>query len=1084
MLPSHRVTRRLSIIGVAVLAAVSVSIAPSGPATADTAPVDPARPTTVSADALPTVQINGVVWNQQIVGSTVYVGGNFTSARPAGAAPGSNEVARSHMLAYDLATGGLISGFAPVLNGQVKDLAVSPDQRTLYAAGQFTTVNGQTRYRVAAFDVATGALLPFRPIVNSSVNAVAATSSTVFLGGALTSVNSVSRSRVAAVSASTGATLPFTASVANGGVQALVIAPDQASIVIGGSFTSVNGSSNPGYGLARLNATTGANLPLPLNTYARNGGTDSAILSLETDGQMFYGTGYHFGGGGNIEGAFASDWATGGLAWVEDCHGDTYSAFPAGAAVYQASHKHYCGNGGGFPQTTPWSYYRATAVGKAAVRANTPDYYGYPDHRGRPAPAHLNWYPDVNAGSFTGKTQGPWTVHGNAQYVLLGGEFTQVNGQNQQGLVRFAVSSIAPDTQGPVLRGGSFPLRASSPVAGTVRLNWRSNHDRDNEKLTYSVYRSPGTSPIWQTTVATPFWRQQAMTFVDAGLSAGSSARYRVVATDPFGNAAASDWVTLTVSGDTVQSAYARRVLDDRPMAYWRMGESSGTAMADGTGFLQATASTGVSRGAAGAVAGDGDKAATFNGSTSGYASSALVGNAPETFSVEAWVRTTTTRGGKIVGFGNRQTGTSTGADRHLYMNNAGRLYFGMHSGSFQTVNSPGAYNDGAWHHVVGTFTEGTMRLFVDGAQVAQRSDVVYQRAYWGYWRIGGDRLAPWPSAPTSEYIAATIDEVAVYHHVLVPETVAAHHALGRSSTPPANQPPVAAFTAAPSGLSVQVDGSGSTDPDGVVASYTWDFGDGTSGSGASTTHTYAAAGTYDLRLTVTDDRGATGTTTREVTVTTPPPPGDVLARDAFARTVAGGWGSAEIGGPWTSPDPAAHLSVNGQAGQHTLAAGATARSLLDAVSSTSTEVAVTVTADKVPAGSGAFVHVQARRVTSTDSYAGRVRLGADGSVQLHVTRGNGTPVSGGVVSGLTFAAGDQLRVKVQVDGTGPTAVRAKVWKAGQPEPETWRASMAADTTASLQAPGSVGLVTYVFGTATNAPVVFGYDDLEVTPVG
>ena len=48
----------------------------------------------MTADALPTVQINGVVWNQEIVGNTVYVGGDFTTARPAGAAAGTNEVAR------------------------------------------------------------------------------------------------------------------------------------------------------------------------------------------------------------------------------------------------------------------------------------------------------------------------------------------------------------------------------------------------------------------------------------------------------------------------------------------------------------------------------------------------------------------------------------------------------------------------------------------------------------------------------------------------------------------------------------------------------------------------------------------------------------------------------------------------------------------------------------------------------------------------------------------------------------------------------------------------------------------------------
>ena len=61
------------------------------PASADTAPVDPSLPETVTAAPLPTVQINGVVYSQVIVGNRVYVTGNFSQARPAGAAAGTNQ---------------------------------------------------------------------------------------------------------------------------------------------------------------------------------------------------------------------------------------------------------------------------------------------------------------------------------------------------------------------------------------------------------------------------------------------------------------------------------------------------------------------------------------------------------------------------------------------------------------------------------------------------------------------------------------------------------------------------------------------------------------------------------------------------------------------------------------------------------------------------------------------------------------------------------------------------------------------------------------------------------------------------------
>ena len=99
--------------------------------------------------------------------------------------------------------------------------------------------------------------------------------------------------------------------------------------------------------------------------------------------------------------------------------------------------------------------------------------------------------------------------------------------------------------------------------------------------------------------------------------------------------------------------------------------------------------------------------------------------------------------------------------------------------------------------------------------------------------------------------------------------------AVGVTGTAPANpnacssgnQPPVASFTATPNGLTVSFNGSGSSDPDGSIASYSWNFGDNTTGSGASTSKTYTSAGTYSVSLTVTDNQGATNTTTKQVTV-------------------------------------------------------------------------------------------------------------------------------------------------------------------------------------------------------------------------
>jgi len=82
----------------------------------------------------------------------------------------------------------------------------------------------------------------------------------------------------------------------------------------------------------------------------------------------------------------------------------------------------------------------------------------------------------------------------------------------------------------------------------------------------------------------------------------------------------------------------------------------------------------------------------------------------------------------------------------------------------------------------------------------------------------------------------------------------------------PVNQPPVAAFTFSCTGLTCSFNGTSSSDDVGVT-SYSWNFGDNTSGSGATVSKTYASAGTYSVTLTVTDAGNLSNATTRSVSV-------------------------------------------------------------------------------------------------------------------------------------------------------------------------------------------------------------------------
>lgn len=516
-------------------------------------PTDPKTPPTAAIDRLPTVQHNGVAWAQKIVGNRVYVAGKFAKARPAGAAAGQDEVTRNNILAYDLTTGKLIDSFNPNLNGQALAIDASPDGSRIYVGGDFTKVGSATRSRIAALDPVTGELLSsFNARADSAVRAIAATPTTVYVGGSFSSVNGVGRARLAALRASDGQLItsfqPTISGNANSTprVEALQLSPSNDRLVIGGNFVAVNGSDRPGYGLAMLNTSNGASLPFAANNVVRNAGKDSAILSLSSDGINVYGTGYIYGTGGNLEGAFSASWTTGNINWIEDCHGDSYGVYPGNAAVYVAGHPHYCLNLGGYGETQPPQ--RAVAFSKAATGVLTRDTRGYPSFTGHPAPSLLNFFPQMTTGSASGQGQAAWSVTGSGDYVVWAGEFKQVNGAGQQGLVRMAMRSIAPNQQGPKASGSNFTPSISSPQAGQVRLNWTANYDYDNSDLKYTIWRDNLETPVGILDGKSTWWSRPTLTFTDTNVPGGDHI-YRVRATDPFGNSQTSPNVSVSVAG-------------------------------------------------------------------------------------------------------------------------------------------------------------------------------------------------------------------------------------------------------------------------------------------------------------------------------------------------------------------------------------------------------------------------------------------------------------------------------------------------------------------------------------------------------
>ena len=303
---------------------------------------------------------------------------------------------------------------------------------------------------------------------------------------------------------------------------------------------------------------------------------------------------------------------------------------------------------------------------------------------------------------------------------------------------------------------------------------------------------------------------------------------------------------------------------------------------------------------------------------------------------------------------------------------------------------------------------------------------------------------------------------------------------------PPAgNQPPTASLTSSCADLVCSFDGTASTDPDGTIAAFAWDFGDGATATGATASHTYATAGTYTARLTVTDNGGATGAASKVITVTAPPPPPDTLASDTFDRTATSGWGAAAVGGNWSVAGSSSLYSVSGSTGRIQLPAGSGGTARLPGVSATGIDLRLSTAIDKLPSSGNVYLTIQGRRIATAGAYASKVIVSSVGKVSIQIVRvdqngGNEVVVQSSATVPVTYTAGAKLDIRIRTTGTSPTLVETKAWLDGTPEPSAWQRS-ASDSTAALQGAGGLAITGYLSGGVANAPVTLSVDDLTAT---
>jgi hypothetical protein len=231
-------------------------------------------------------------------------------------------------------------------------------------------------------------------------------------------------------------------------------------------------------------------------------------------------------------------------------------------------------------------------------------------------------------------------------------------------------------------------------------------------------------------------------------------------------------WKSSLKPAAAAANDYRSTILADSPVAYYRLGESSGTTASDETGNYDATYANSPTLGETGAISGDSNTSVLLASASSQYAeidSNLSITAYP--FTIEAWVKTTATAEGVVGSF---VVNTANNQMFALRVSASGIAYTFARNTSGVLAESTTAVNDGNWHHIVAVFAASNDRIiYVDGAAEDTHAANVTLPAI-NRFSIG--RLG---DTSPGAYFTGTVDEVAVYDTALSASTILAHYNAG-----------------------------------------------------------------------------------------------------------------------------------------------------------------------------------------------------------------------------------------------------------------------------------------------------------------
>jgi hypothetical protein len=418
-----------------------------------------------------TVQTDGRVWTILAVGNCIYLGGEFTTV---------NGVPRSRLAAIDASTGEL-TDWAPSANNRVTALAANADGSRIYVGGSFTSMSGVSRRQLAAVDPISGAVDPlWGPRADQTVYALAVMGNRVYLGGAFTTVNGQSRSRLALVDGTSGELNPNWVPTATNTVRTMGPSMDGTRMYVGGLFGSISGVTRSYLGA--VDPVTGS-----VQSWQPTTRPNGLIYNLAESGGRVYTA--EDGVGGAVA---AYTTATGSRTWSQWGDGDIQAVTVLGSRLYAGGHFVTLGD-------QNRSFFAALDPATGALDAS--------------------WTPSGNGGA------GVWSLVADPLRARLyaGGDFTTISGEPYLRFAQFSESSESDITPPTILSVSPNDLSLNTAVDANVEATFSEAMDSSTITNAAFTLTKQGTATPLTATVSYDAAARKAILNPAVNLEPGTS---------------------------------------------------------------------------------------------------------------------------------------------------------------------------------------------------------------------------------------------------------------------------------------------------------------------------------------------------------------------------------------------------------------------------------------------------------------------------------------------------------------------------------------------------------------------------------